>query len=80
MIQSNKIFRAYSGCWDYGSTDQPKYSKNPIFKHFFFHAKSNKNPYDHDPFKNLWKKNNFQLVRMSYQKLDFHGICCFHHQ
>jgi hypothetical protein len=43
MIQYNKIFRAHSGCWDYdyGSTDEPKYSKNPIFKHFF-HAKSNK--------------------------------------
>jgi hypothetical protein len=44
MIQLKKIFRAHSGCWDYGSTDEPKYSKNPIFKHVFFHAKSNKKP------------------------------------
>jgi hypothetical protein len=44
MNQSNKIFRAHSGFWDYGSTDEQKYSKNPIFKHFFFHAKSNKKP------------------------------------
>jgi hypothetical protein len=42
MIQSNKIFRAHSGCWNYGSTDEPNYSENPIFKHVFFHAKSNK--------------------------------------
>jgi hypothetical protein len=36
MIQSNKIFRAHSGCWDYGSTNELKYSKNPIFKHFLW--------------------------------------------
>jgi hypothetical protein len=42
MIQSNKIFRTHSGCWDYGSTDEPKNSKIPIFKNVFFHAKSNK--------------------------------------
>jgi hypothetical protein len=43
MIQSNKIFLAHAGCWDYGSTDELKYSKNPIFKHFFSMLKSNKN-------------------------------------
>jgi hypothetical protein len=36
MIQSNKIFRTHSGCWDYDLTNEPKYSKKPIFKHFFF--------------------------------------------
>jgi hypothetical protein len=44
MIQSNKIFRAHSGCWDYASTDDPKYTKKPIFKHFFFHTKPTKKP------------------------------------
>jgi hypothetical protein len=44
MIQSNKIFGTHSGSWDSGSTDEPKYPTHPIFKHFFFHAKSNKKP------------------------------------
>jgi hypothetical protein len=35
MIQSKRIFRDHSGYWDYGSPDELKYSKNPIFKHFF---------------------------------------------
>jgi hypothetical protein len=42
MIQSNKIFRAHLGCWDYGSTDEPKYSKNQIFT--FFNRFDKKNP------------------------------------
>jgi hypothetical protein len=66
MTQSNKIFRVHSVCWDYGSTDEPKYSENPIFKHFFLNAKSNKKP-DLMPwvFKNLWKKNNVQALPIS---------------
>jgi hypothetical protein len=35
--------QALSGCWDYGSQDEPKYSKNPIFKHFFFMLNRTKN-------------------------------------
>jgi hypothetical protein len=32
----------------------------------------------HDPFKNLWRiSRHFQLVRISYQKLDFQGISRF---
>jgi hypothetical protein len=45
------------------------------FLNTFFYAKSKKKP-----FKNLWKKlisRHFQLVRISYQKLDFHGISRF---
>jgi hypothetical protein len=59
MIQSNKIFRAHSGCWDSGSTDAKSnmthlriYGRKIIFRHF-------------------------QLVRISYHKLNFHGISRF---
>jgi hypothetical protein len=44
MIQSNKIFRAHSGCWNYASTDDPKYSKKTDFQTHFLNAKSNKRP------------------------------------
>jgi hypothetical protein len=56
MIQSNKIFWVYSGCWDLWLKDEPKYSKNPIFKHFFFHAKS-KNAYVRVFLSDLLKEN-----------------------
>jgi hypothetical protein len=36
MIQSNKLFRAYSGCWDLASSDYPKFSKKLILKNFFY--------------------------------------------
>jgi hypothetical protein len=82
MIRPNKIFRAHSGCWDYDSTNEPKYSKN----HFFFMLNRTKIQ--------IWRINlcnkthlriygrkiisrHFQLVRISYQKLDFHRISRF---
>jgi hypothetical protein len=87
MIQSNKIFRDHSGCWDYGSTDEPNYSENAIFKHVFFHAKSNKKRdlthymlFKMTHLRIYGRKiisRHFQLVRKSYQKLDFHGISRF---
>jgi hypothetical protein len=46
MILSNKIFQTHSGCWDYGSTDEPKYFKNPIFKHLFFMLNRRKTRFD----------------------------------
>jgi hypothetical protein len=81
MIQTNKIFQPHSGCWDYGSTDDPKYSKNPIFKHFFFHAKSNKKPDLTMTHLRIYGRKiisrHFQLVKISYQKLYFHRISPF---
>jgi hypothetical protein len=85
MIQSNKIFRAHSESWDYGSTDEPKYYKNPIFKHFFFMPSRTKNQiiringnttHLRIHSRKIFSRH-FQLVRVSYQKLDFHGISRF---
>jgi hypothetical protein len=86
MIQFNKIFRAHIGCWDYGSTDEPKYSKNPIFKHTFFSCQiEQKTIFDESMVSNMTHSRTYgrkiiqlvQLVRISYQKLDFHGISRF---
>jgi hypothetical protein len=86
MIQSKKIFRTHSGCWDYGSTDEPKYSKNPIFKYFFFMLNRTKTRFDASMVFNMIHlriygrkiiSRYFQLVRISYQKLDVHGISRF---
>jgi hypothetical protein len=85
MIHSNKIFRAHSGCWDYGSTDESKCSKNTIFKLFFSCSNEQKPGLMHNVY-NLTRlriygrkiiSRHFQLVRISYQKLDFHGVNCF---
>jgi hypothetical protein len=84
ISQSNKIFRAHSGSWDY---DGLKYSKNPNFQHFFFHAKSiKKTRFDASMVLNLTHlriygrkiiSRYFQLVKISYQKLDFRRISRF---
>jgi hypothetical protein len=72
----------------YGSTDEPKYSKKSIFKHFFFMLNRTKNEIWFDAsmvfnlthFRFYGRKiisRHFQIVRISYQKLDFHRISRF---
>jgi hypothetical protein len=68
------------------STDALKYSKNPIFKHFFFMLNEQKTRFGASMVFNMTHSKiygrriisrHFQLVRISYQKLDFHGISRF---
>jgi hypothetical protein len=86
MIQSNKIFRAHLGCWGYdASIDDPKYSEKPIFT-FFSCLIEQKTRFDASmAFKMTHLRiygrkiifRYFQLVRISYPKLDSHAISRF---
>jgi hypothetical protein len=81
MIQSNKIFRAHSGCWDYASTNDLKYSKKLIFKHFFFmlNRKFDASMIFKMTHSRIFGKNYLPGTShySEYQKLDFHGISHF---
>jgi hypothetical protein len=77
MIQSNKIFRAFQDA----RIMAQRVSKNILkirFSNTFFNAKSNKKPDLTHQWYLTWPIQEFmEIVRISYQKLDFHGISRF---